>query len=207
MRVGRVLITAFSVIALAASSASAQVDVTAPGDSIQLVNGVNDGDGNAGPPPGAEGVERAIDDFTQKYLNFLDLGSGFIVTPSVGSTTLGGLRFYTANDAIERDPASYLLEGSNNGTDFTLISEGALALPTDRNAGGTTPAHVIDPLTMFTAYTSYRLTFPTLRDAAAANSMQIGEVEFLSQVPEPSAIVLAGLGLVAVVGARRFRKS
>jgi hypothetical protein len=31
MRVGRVLITAFSVIALAASAASAQVDVTAPG--------------------------------------------------------------------------------------------------------------------------------------------------------------------------------
>lgn len=216
MRVGRVLITAFSVIALAASSASAQFDVTAPGDSIQLVNGVNDGDGNSGPPPGAEGVERAIDDFTQKYLNFLDLGSGFIVTPSVGSTTLGGLRFYTANDAIERDPASYLLEGSNNGTDFTLISEGALALPLDRNPGGTAPANAINPATMFTqevsfandsAYTSYRLTFPTLRDAAVANSMQIGEVEFLSQVPEPSAIVLAGLGLVAVVGARRFRKS
>ncbi len=125
---GRVLITAFSVIALAASVGEcASRCHWRPGDSIQLVNGVNDGDGNADPPPGAEGVERAVDDFTQKYLNFLDLGSGFIVTPSVGSTTLGGLRFYTANDAIERDPASYLLEGSNNGTDFTLISEGARA--------------------------------------------------------------------------------
>jgi hypothetical protein len=116
-------------------------DVTSPGDVIVLVNGVNDGDGNEGPPPGAENVENAINNVTQKYLNFLDLGSGFTVTPSVGATVLSGVRVYTANDAVARDPASYRLEGSNAGPDgpFTLISEGPLALPDERNPGGQVP--------------------------------------------------------------------
>ena len=35
------------------------------------------------------------------------------------------------------------------------------------------------------SYRSYRVTFPTLKDAAAANSMQIGEVELLGQVASP----------------------
>lgn len=35
------------------------IDVTQPGDSILLVNGVNDGGFNAGPPPAAESVEHA----------------------------------------------------------------------------------------------------------------------------------------------------
>jgi hypothetical protein len=48
------------------------------------------------------------------------------------------------------------------------------------------------------AYSSYRLTFPTLKDAAAANSMQIAEVELLGVVPEPSAMVLALLGLAGL---------
>jgi hypothetical protein len=215
MRFARFVVTALSIVALGAWSASAQSDITSPGDAITLVNGANDGDGNSGPPPANEGVERAIDNVTQKYLNFLDLGSGFVVTPSVGSTVVTGARFYSANDAIERDPTSYLLEGSTDGLNFSIISEGALALPEGRNAGGTTPEFTIDPLTMFlqevsfdndAAYTSYRVTFPTLRDAAAANSMQIAEVELLGVVPEPSSVALVGLGLAALVVGRRYRK-
>ena len=180
--------------------AVAQSDITAPGDAIVLVNGVNDGDGDAGPPPAGEVVSHAIDNVTQKYLNFLDLGSGFSVTPGVGSTFVTGLRLFTANDVEARDPASYRLEGSNNGLDFSLISEGALALPAGRNLGSlVTP---IDPLTQFnqevsfsntSAYSSYRVTFPTLKDAAAANSMQIAEVELLGTVvPEPGTWALLG---------------
>ncbi len=165
-------------------------DVTQPGDPIQIVNGQDDGDGtiNTGGlnPPAAEGVEHVIDNLGQKYLNFLDLNSGFVVTPSVGRTLVTGLRLWTANDSEPRDPASYKLEGSVNGPNgpFTLISQGALALPSGRNTGGNVPLtgsnyqEVYFPNTA--AYTSYRLIFPTTKQVKPtdSNSMQIAEVEF-----------------------------
>jgi len=175
------------------SGAWAQSDVTVPGDPVVRVDGSDDGDGNAGPPPAAETEIHAIDDFGQKYLNFLDLNSGFIVTPAFGPSVVTGLRLYTANDAEARDPASYILEGSTTGDagPFTLISEGLLNLPSDRNPGGNS-VPVFNQEISFSnnvTYTSYRLTFPTLKDAAAANSMQIGEVEFLGTAPTPTQAV------------------
>lgn len=182
----------------------AQINVVQPGDPVVLVNGVNDGDGNFGPPPTAEGVEHAIDGLLQKYLNFLDLGSGFIVTPSRGVTIVTALRFYTANDAEERDPASYTLEGSTSGPGgpWTTISSGALSLPFDRNGGGAIPinsATHFNQLVTFpnsAAFNSYRVTFPTLKNAAAANSMQIAEVELLGM----GALETAGDLFVSVDG-------
>ena len=160
------------------------IDLTQPFNAIQLVNGTNDGDTAAGAPPAAEGVERVIDNAGQKYLNFLDLDSGFIVTP-LCSTVVNALRFWPANDATERDPASYRLEGSTEGAagPWTVISEGPLNLPLARNTGGATTAlrGGVQQLVRFnnsTPYTSYRVTFPTLRNAATANSMQIAEVDF-----------------------------
>ena len=49
-------------------------------------------------------------------------------------------------------------------------------------------------------YLAYRVTFPTLRDAATANSMQIGEVDLLGiPIPEPASLCLlafAGFALL-----------
>ena len=187
---------------------AALMDITRPGDTIQLVSGVNQGDGDAGPPPANEGVENAINDIGQKYLNFLDINSGFAVSPSITSEPVVGLRLYTANDAAERDPASYQLLGSNDTIDgpWDLISSGNLSLPAERNEGGN--AVVIPPsgnLAAFhqeltfdnsSTYNHYQLIFPTLKNAASANSMQIAEVELLA-VPEPASLVLA---LFAVLG-------
>lgn len=192
------------------------MDVTQPGDSIQIVNGTNDGDAFDGSPPPAEDVENAINDVGQKYLNFLDLNSGFVVSPTLGAseggTVLGGLRLYTANDAEPRDPASYLLEGATGvGGPWTLISSGDLSLPSGRNDGFIP----VGSLTNFqeilfgntVAYLSYRLTFPTLKDAANANSMQIAEVELLGEVansvPEPGTLALLGLGIAGAAYRRR----
>lgn len=208
---------AFLVMTMSGVTAWGQVgfDITSPSDLIELVNGVNDGDGNNGDPPANEGVINAIDDTTQKYLNFKDLGSGFTVTPAVGPKVVTALRFYTANDAIERDPASYLFEGSNDGTNYITIASGSLDLPLGRNQGGLP----LDPVAQFTqtvqfpsstAYATYRVTFPTLRNAAAQNSMQIGEVELL----EGAASVIGdadGNGVVNLVDfdliRNNFRKS
>ena len=173
-------------------------DVTSPGDPIRLVTGSNDGD-ESGPPPAGEGVENAIDNLGRKHLNFSDLNSGFIVTPSAGASVLGALRVYPANDAEPRDPASFRLSGSTAGPDgpFTLIAEGPLSLPPQRNTNpaAITPASYYQEVAFENdrAFTSYRLVFPTLKNAASANSMQIAEVELLGYaVNDPRDLLVNG---------------
>lgn len=162
---------------------STLTDVTSPGDAIAIAGGS---------APGGEPVANAINNNTDKYLNFgLNNGSpfrgpvGLTVTPALGGTLVTGLRVYTAGDATERDPADFTLEGSTDGgATFTLISTGTLLLPTDRNAGGL----ALDPVALPNwearfannrAYTTYRLTFTHVRNDAAANSVQLAEVELL----------------------------
>jgi hypothetical protein len=220
---------AVGMLACLADPAQAQAVriLTRPGDPIEIVNGENDGDGNSGAPPGNENVENAINGVGQKYLNFLDLNSGFAVTPSLGVPSIvQRIRFYPANDAVPRDPASYRLAGSNAGFGgpFTLIAQGDLALPDARNPGGTglqlqdlttnQPTGMGEfqelTLTNTTAYTTYRVIFPTLKDAAGANSMQIAEVQLIGvAVPEPTSLaLLTGVGGVSGLGylVRRFRR-
>jgi hypothetical protein len=74
--------------------------------------------------PASEGVANAIDGTQAKYLNFdskqaggvIEKPSGFVVTPSVGATTIIGIFMQSANDAPERDPLKITVEGSNDDT-------------------------------------------------------------------------------------------
>jgi len=168
-----------------ASVAPTAADVTQAFNPIVLVTGT-DTDTSTNAPPAAEGVERVIDNAGQKYLNFFEFDSGFIVTP-LGSTVVNGVRFWTANDSPDRDPASYKLEGSTAGPGgpWTVISQGPLSLPAGRNAGGATTAlrgglNQVVRFNNTTPYTSYRVTVPTVKNATAANSMQVAEVDLLS---------------------------
>jgi hypothetical protein len=173
-------------------------DVTVSGDPISIYGGHQ-----------GESVEGAIDDTTSKYLNFgvsvlpappFAGPVGFVVTPSLGSTCVTALRFYTANDSPERDPADYTLEGSNDdGTTFTTISSGPLALPDGRNAAGLN----IDPISLYdqevdfanrATYTTYRVSFTHVKTESLANSMQIGEVELLGISATPTAILTIAPG-------------
>jgi hypothetical protein len=213
------LIAGLVISSYVAQATAANIDITRPGDAIELISGLNQGDGDAGAPPAAETVDHAIDDVGQKYLNFLDLNSGFAVTPSGNSGNLPviGLRLYTANDVPARDPASFQLAGSNDGLSgpWTVIASGNLALPDGRNAGGNAVA--IPPegnLAAFnqevlfaneTPYSHYQLVFPTLKDAASANSMQIAEVELLV-VPEPTGLTLVLVSLLGALGLIRTRR-
>ena len=153
------------IMALSSGSAHAQLsDVTQPGDPIVATSNNS---------PGAEGVANAIDNQPAKYLNFDKLNTGFTVTPSAGRTLVQGLTLTSANDAPERDPASFRLEGSDDGAAFSLIASNSVA-PFPSRSFTQTISFLND-----TSYLSYRLIFPTVANAATANSMQISEVELL----------------------------
>ncbi|MFM7102668.1 MAG: CotH kinase family protein, partial [Verrucomicrobiota bacterium] len=148
------------------------IDVIRPGDFIVATSPNS---------PANEGVQNAIDDNpATKYLNFDRGDAGLTVTASAGPTVVTGLRLTTANDSPERDPASYALFGSLDGWTFTLVSRGPVSLPTARFSASTVAFGNTN------AWSHYRLTFPTLRDAAAAVAVQIAEVEFLGRREEPA---------------------
>jgi hypothetical protein len=162
-----------------ASLVSTLTDVTQPGDPITFFGGGLFGDG---------AVANAIDNgLAAKWGANVNLPAnvGCVITPSVGATLVTGLRLYTANDAPERDPANYRLEGSiNSGASYTLIASNLVTMPDGRNNAGGAP----DPLASFVrevsfsntnGYTSYRLSFTQLKGGAGQGSFQLGEVELL----------------------------
>ncbi len=157
----------------AAGAMFAQSDITQPGDPIVATSSNS---------PGSEGVANAIDNKTTKYLNFDGahnaVATGFTVTPSVGATIVTGITLQSANDAPERDPATYRLEGSNDGTTFTLISSGDVPAFSDRFV--TVRVDFVNNL----AYKAYKLTFPTTAQDNGC-CMQVAEVELLGTVVPP----------------------
>jgi len=175
------IVIAMSILLLSGMTHAALFDVTAPGDIIQGVP-------NNGNWPGAEGPPLAIDDNVEtKYLHFNgdfdpDVGpTGFQVTPSVGQSTVTGLTFTTANDNAPRDPVAFELYGSNVSIDgpYTLIVSGDIV----DFSQGVWPRQTMNETPILfdneTAYDHYQLLFTDIRDRAAANSMQIAEVELL----------------------------
>jgi hypothetical protein len=203
--------------------ADGTVPVIAPGSAALGIDqsGQFSRSTNTGLENGNENASKAIDGvkgpsgnpFT-KYLNFGQANSGFIVTPDALPTIVESFVITTANDASERDPASWALYGTNDPIvstphslgsfeNWTLIDSGAIDLPALRYADSA-PILVngADP------YLSYRLVFPTVRNGTTANSMQIAEVQFQGQVvPEPSTWALAATGLMGLGLIRRKRKA
>jgi hypothetical protein len=165
-------------------------DITAPGD---VVKGVPDEarDGSVAGWPGNEHPALALDDdVSTKFLHFRGEVSptGFMVEPAAGKTIVTGLTLTTANDAIERDPATFELSGSNDSIDgpYTLIASGDVIDFTQADAW---PRFTMNatPITFENdvAYKYYQVMFPTVRDPGSANSMQIAEVELLGEVVPP----------------------
>lgn len=189
------LMCAAAVLAISARSWAAD-PLLKPGDPVVGI----DRDSSGSNYPGAESPAMAFDGLANtKYLNFAKENSGLIVTPAAGPTIVQSLALTTANDWAQRDPASYQIFGTNvpivstdnsNGDleAWTLISEGPLSLPDDRFTAAT-------PISFSnsTPYASYRIVFPTLKDAAATNSMQIAEVG-LYESPDASGVNVLATG-------------
>jgi len=158
--------------------------------------------------PGHEGSANVIDMGLSKYLNFGKENSGFIVTPAFGSSIVDSFQITTANDSEERDPTSWALYGTNeaivstddslgDAENWVMIDSGLVALPSERDTLGPLVA-----ISNSTLYTSYKMLFPTLKDADLANSMQIAEIQFYG-VPEPATVCLLGLGGLSLLRRRK----
>jgi hypothetical protein len=160
-------------------------NIVQPGDPII---------GSSANTPAAEGVMHAIDGRPDKYLNFDSANdakpSGFVVSPSVGKTTLIGLRMELANDEPERDPKIVTVEGSNDPdvTDFNsgtwrLIAKLELPAWTVKWPGADRYQWQELYFPNKLAYRHYRWTVLHTY-GPKSNSMQIAEVEFLGY-PSP----------------------
>ena len=148
--------------------------------SPEWINGGSGDSAGAGFPP-----------FEEKGTNLVAV----VLTPAVGNTVLTGLRFYPSADTAAKDPASFVLQGSNDGgVGYTTIASGSLSLPLLRNAPGTGvnpidfwAQEVLFPNTH--GYTTYRLQLPTVRDPNTAESMHVAEIEFLGVAVQPQPFI------------------
>lgn len=122
--------------------------------------------------PSNEGAANAFDgNVGTKYLNFDKQNAGVTVKLSQGRV-VQKFTITTANDAVERDPASYKLYGSNDGVNWTLIKEGPLSLSDGRFAVSGEIA-----VNNTTAYVYYFMKFPSIKNDSG-NSVQIAEVTY-----------------------------
>src|SRR5262249_55925901 len=127
---------------------------------------------SANSPPTQTATNAIDNNATSKYLNFDKFNTGLTITPS-GAGPVRALTLISAEDAPERDPSSFVLEGSNDGVTFTRITSNAIPpFPT---------RHFIQSFRLpgTNDFNVYRVLVPTLANAVAANSMQIAEVELL----------------------------
>ncbi|MEC7883228.1 MAG: hypothetical protein VYB35_10015, partial [Verrucomicrobiota bacterium] len=140
---------------------SALEDITKPGDATVALPSEDS--------PASEKVANAIDNNPKtKYLNFVGRNN----TPSglsiaTGGGVVKGLALTSANDAPERDPATFQLWG-----DGKLIAEGDVPAFTDRFQ------RQVVTFANDVAASDYKLMFPT---TASSNGccMQVAEIELL----------------------------
>jgi hypothetical protein len=175
---------------------STATNLLQPGDILSDFGDNTNQPYNSIPPPFYMTVTSVEDNTLNQYENFGTNGSiapfqgpvGFTVTPQSGSSYVTAMRLFASSSHPEDDPADYLLEGSTNGTEFTTISSGLLALPPPRNAAGgaiDVTNQVLQEIDFANtnAYTTYRLTFTNVNNnSKASNGVQIAEVQLLGAV-------------------------
>lgn len=99
-----------------------------------------------GRTPAAETADKLIDGLaTTKWLDF---HKSSVVFDFGSAVAIDGYRFTTANDAIERDPVRWVLEGSTDGSTWTLVDHmnADFATPTTRGTVTTDIALLESPV-------------------------------------------------------------
>jgi hypothetical protein len=137
-------------------------DLSKPSDKVT---------GTSGNSPGKEVPKRAIDNNpNSKYLNFDGEGSGLVLDTAKG--VVSGISLTSGNDSPERDPGSFILSGSNDGSKFIEIASGKVPAFKARNQFKGISFENDK------AYSKYKLVFPTLVGKGKI-PMQISEVELI----------------------------
>jgi hypothetical protein len=148
--------------------------------------------------PSAESPDKVVDANTgTKFLTYRNSNAGVILKPTNSSVVFNCLSLSTANDASERDPASFILYGSSSNltgnastnipiSSLTQIASGNVTMLDTRNAGPT-----VIQFANSVAYTSYVVVFPTVRSTAGNNLMQISEIQLSQGATPPLAVAMA----------------
>src|SRR5262245_3676081 len=140
------------------------IETTVPGNTITPTSANS---------PATQTAPNAIDNNgTSRYLNLDKLNTGMIITPSA-NLPVRALTLISAEDAPERDPSSFVIEGSSNGVVFTRIASNAVPAFSTR--------HFIQSFALLGTndFNVYRVLFPTLSNAVPANPMPRVEVRLL----------------------------
>ena len=146
--------------------------------------------------PSAEQSPNAFDNNPNtKYLNFDKYNAGVTIQLNSGRV-VSGFTLTTANDYPGRDPTSYKLYGSNDGTNWTLIQTDTLSLSDNRY--WTSPTISV---TNTNAYVYYYIFFPTTKAGDGCgqdcNSMQIAEITYIYDANNTTTSTNTGNGTVA----------
>lgn len=171
-------------LGLAVGAALALVAAAGAAETAAWVSIIQAGDPVSGFPccnwPAGEPPAKVLDgDVNSKYLHFGKLNTGICVTPSAGAgLVVRALALTTANDAPERDPASFTLEGSLDSNTWTVITA-AYPVPPVGDRFKTRTFGFFNNA----SYPFYRITFPTVANPGAANSMQVAEVKLYGYEP------------------------
>ncbi|MDC0316695.1 PA14 domain-containing protein [Verrucomicrobia bacterium] len=172
-------------------------DLSSAGDTV-----IPSTAGTTASPEGEQAANAIDNNNATKYLNFdgkNNTASGLTVRTANGGIARG-LTITSANDAPERDPATFIISGSNDNTTFTEIASGSVPAFSARfETKSVSFANKI-------AYKDYKISFPT---TATSNGccMQVAEIEILGYpasagteidanwgTPNDNAIVVANLG-------------
>ena len=184
-----------------------RASTTSIGDIVSggWVNGANFSIGGIGTAndvnnwPAAESPWQAADgNAATKFLLFKGSNAGLIITPP-SAAIYNRLALTTAGDAPERDPASYKIYGSTTALptsgnipigSLTLIQQGTLALTDVRNNGTTAAGPSIVQFSNTTAYASYVVVFPTVKNNFGNNLTQIAEVKLSQGATVPDQVIV-----------------
>ncbi|MGI9428086.1 MAG: chitobiase/beta-hexosaminidase C-terminal domain-containing protein, partial [Bythopirellula sp.] len=162
-------------------------DLTDPEDDGSLSGTITVGNPSS---PGGEEPPKALDNsVTSKWLSFSPTGTYYQFRFNSGSEAVTAYTITSANDAADRDPYSWTLSGSNDGTNFTVVDS--------RNAqdfAGRFETQLFEFLNS-TLYEYYRFDFQTEFGVTGNNqpvAIQLAEIELFSALISDEMILPGG---------------